>query len=75
MSLSPLLTSREVAAILRVNVRTVQRLAKYRRIHTISGLGRHLKFRSESVEQFIRDMEALAAKPVKPFRVDMKNEK
>ena len=58
---APLLTTEEVATILRVHRRTVQRLAKYRRLSNVRGLGRHLKFRPEAVQQFMGDMELNSA--------------
>jgi excisionase family DNA binding protein len=61
----PLLDSKQVATILGTTVRTVQCLVKYRRLANVRGLGRHLKFRSETVDQFIRDLELYSAKPAK----------
>ena len=61
--MSPLLTTEEVAGILRVSARTVQRLVKARRIPVVTGCGKHWKFRPESIEQFVKDTETLALKP------------
>jgi len=55
MPLSPLLTTQEVAAILRVNVQTVQRLVRARRIPVCTGGGRHWRFTEEAIAQYIRD--------------------
>ena len=63
--MSPLLTTEEVAGILRVSPRTVQRLVKARRIPVVTGCGKHWKFRPESIEQFVKDTETLALKPMR----------
>jgi excisionase family DNA binding protein len=63
-----LLTTEEVAGILRVSARTVQRLVKARRIPVVTGCGKYWKFRPESIDAFIRDTEVLAGKPAKPPR-------
>jgi excisionase family DNA binding protein len=60
-----LLTTEEVAGILRVSPRTVQRLVRARRIPVVTGCGKHWKFRPESIEQFVKYTEALALKPTK----------
>jgi excisionase family DNA binding protein len=72
--LSPLLTTQEVAAILRVDVQTVQRLVRARRIPAYTGGGRHWRFTEEDVAQYIRDTTVLAAKPQKTPRVVRKQE-
>jgi excisionase family DNA binding protein len=69
MPLSPLLTTQEVAAILRVNVRTVQRLVRDRRIPVCFGAGRHWKFTEEDLVRYIRDTTVIATKPPKRLRV------
>jgi len=61
--MSPLLTTEEVARILRVSARTVQRLVRARRIPVVTGCGKYWKFRPESIEQFVKDTETLALKP------------
>jgi excisionase family DNA binding protein len=66
--MSPLLTTEEVAGILRVSSRTVQRLVNARRIPVVIGCGKHWKFRPESIEQFVKDTETLALKPTRPHR-------
>jgi len=70
--MSPLLTTQEVAAILRINVRTVQRLVNERRIPVVTGCGKHWKFRLESIDQYVRDSEVLAPKPAKLIRASRK---
>ena len=67
--MSPLLTTEEVAGILRVSARTVQCLVKARRIPVVTGCGKHWKFRPESIDTFVRETEVPAAKPVKPLRI------
>jgi excisionase family DNA binding protein len=74
MPLSPLLTTQEVAAILRVNVRTVKRLVRDRRLPVCIGAGRHWRFTEEGIAQYIQDMSVLAAKPPKTLRVVRKRE-
>ena len=59
--LSPLLTTQEVAAILRVNVRTVQRMVRERRIPVCIGAGKHWRFAEEDVAKYIRDTTVLAS--------------
>jgi excisionase family DNA binding protein len=69
MPLSPLLTTQEVTAILRVNVRTVQRLVRDRRIPVCIGAGKHWEFTEEDVARYIRDTTVIATKPPKRLRV------
>ena len=61
--LSPLLTTEDVARILRINVRTVQRLVRARRIPVCVGAGRHWRFAEEDVAQYIRDTTTGARGP------------
>jgi excisionase family DNA binding protein len=68
MPLSPLLTTQEVAAILRVNVRTVRRLVRNRRLSVCTGAGRYWRFSEEQIAKYIEDTTVLAAKPAKPLR-------
>jgi excisionase family DNA binding protein len=62
--MAPLLITKEVAILLRVNPRTVQRLVHDRRIPVVF-VGRSMRFRPEAISKFISDMEVLAARPAK----------
>jgi excisionase family DNA binding protein len=59
-SLKPLLTTEDVARILRINIRTVQRLVRARRLPVCTGAGKHWRFDEDAIAQYIRDTTVLA---------------
>ena len=59
-SLRPLLTTEDVARVLRISVRTVQRLVRSRRIPVCTGAGKHWRFAEDQIAQYINDTTVLA---------------
>jgi len=62
-SIKPLLTTEDVASILRINVRTVQRLVRARRLPVCTGAGKHWRFEEDALREYIRDTTVLASRP------------
>jgi len=56
-----LLTPSEVAAMFRVNPKTVTRWARAGRISYIKTLGGHRRFRADEIEQLLADANQLGA--------------
>jgi excisionase family DNA binding protein len=57
----PLLTPAEVAAMFRVNPKTVTRWARAGKITAIRTLGGHRRFRASEINRCLREMEAMEA--------------
>ncbi len=57
----PLLTPAEVAAMFRVNPKTVTRWARAGKITAIRTLGGHRRFRASEINRSLREMEELGA--------------
>jgi excisionase family DNA binding protein len=57
----PLLTPAEVAAMFRVNPKTVTRWARAGKITAIRTLGGHRRFRASEINRCLREMEDMGA--------------
>lgn len=57
----PLLTPAEVAAMFRVNPKTVTRWARAGKITAIRTLGGHRRFRASEINRCLREMEQMEA--------------
>ena len=58
-SSDPLLTPAEVAAMFRVNPKTVTRWARAGKITAIRTLGGHRRFRASEINRSLREMEQM----------------
>ena len=56
-----LLTPAEVAALFRVNAKTVTRWAQAGKISTVRTLGGHRRFRRDEVEAYLQDQQRVGA--------------
>ena len=63
--MTPLLTPQEVAALLRVSLPTVYRLARERALPCV-GIGRSVRFRGEDVERYVAGK--VSTQPVRACR-------
>jgi excisionase family DNA binding protein len=61
MAENELLTPAEVAAMFRVNPKTVTRWARAGRISAVRTLGGHRRFRADEIRRFLTEIEELQA--------------
>jgi excisionase family DNA binding protein len=61
MAENELLTPAEVAAMFRVNPKTVTRWARAGRISAVRTLGGHRRFRADEIRRFLAEIEELQA--------------